>query len=120
MPTATTTPFTREPTLFELVARLALGAAPRQLALTGVFQVAAAALLLWRLPAQWALALPMLAFAAASAWGLAAHADRAEDSHVRAFALTVVRGAAAAAGFAALVGFALSFFLGALGTSWMS
>ena len=108
-----------EPNLFELVGRLARGAAPRQLALTGLFQLAGAAAIVVVAPARWWCAMPMLAFAAASAWGLAAQAGR-ESAGARAEALAALRVVAAVAGYVALLAFALGFFLGALGTSWIS
>ena len=119
MPTIATRPRLGEPTLFELVSRLALAASPRQLALTGLFQLAGAVAIVVLAPARWWCAMPMLAFAAASAWGLAAQTGR-EATGARASALAAVRVIAAVAGVLAMLAFALGFFLGALGTSWIS
>jgi hypothetical protein len=125
MPMTTSRPRLGEPTLFELVDGLALAASPRQLELTGLFHVAGAALVLFLAPSRWWLAMPMIAFAAISAWGLASQARRdgwrGDDGRgARTRLVAVVRALAAAAALVAALAFALGFFLGALGSSWIS
>ena len=115
----------REPTLYELLGRLALAASPRQLELAGAAQIAAAAAVWWLARDWWICAMPMAVFASTCAWGLAAQAERELGPALRLHpgrraALAATKAVAAAAGTAAGVVGVLGFFLLALGTSWMS